>query len=256
MKRFWVHTVTALTAMGGMALLAPACAHNDSSFFLRAVLAPPQSSTNGCVFTSDQTQAEESSGVLDVGVTNQYFAVFLAGNQIIPQGNQEQLMTETSRIIIQGAVVRIVDLDTGAQLANYTDVESGFVDPSNGTTPGYAPVGFMIVDPDTSATLLNGGMGLTGLAPFESRAIVSYVKAFGTTLGGDYEETNTFGFKITACNGCLIQYTSLDPPACNPDVAPSTTGPSLCYVGEDIPFDCHRCIGDPICLCGQDAPCP
>jgi hypothetical protein len=252
MKRFWVHTVTALAAIGGMALLAPACAHNDSSFFLQGVLAPPQSSTNGCLFTDDPTQAEEPSGVLDVGVTNEYFAEFLAGNQIIPQGNQDQLMTETSRIVIQGAVVRIVDLVTGAQLANYTDVESGFLNPSNGTTPGYGPVGFMIVDPDTAATLLTN----PPLMPFESRAIVSYVKAFGTTLGGDYEETNTFGFKITACNGCLIQYTSLNPPACDPNVAPSTTGPSLCYVGEDIPFDCHRCIGDPICLCGQDAPCP
>jgi hypothetical protein len=242
MKRFWVHSVTALTAIGGMVLLASACAHNDSSFFLQGVLAPPQSSTNGCLFTSDPTQAEEPSGVLDVGVTNEYFAEFLAGNQIIPQGNQDQLMTETSRIVIQGAVIRIVDLVTGDQ--------SGFVDPSNGTTPGYGPVGFMLVDPKTAGILLGE------LMPFQSRAIVSYVKAFGTTLGGDYEETNTFGFKITACNGCLVQYTSLNPPACNPDVAPSTTGPSLCYVGEDVPFDCHRCIGDPICLCGQDAPCP
>jgi hypothetical protein len=247
MKRFLVHSVTALTAFGGLALLAPACAHNDSSFFLQGVLAPPQSSTSGCLFTSDPTQAEESSGVLDVGVTNQYFAEFLAGNQIIPQGNQEQLMTETSRITIQGAVIRIVDLDTGEQLANYTDVESGFIDPSNGTTPGYAPVGFMIVDPNTAGKLLNE------LAPFESKAIVSYVKAFGTTLGNDYEETNTFGFKITACNGCLVQYTSLNPPFCNPDVAASTTGASLCFVGEDVPFDCHRCIGDAICQCVPQA---
>lgn len=259
MKRFWVHVVTGLTAICGAAVLGPACAHNDSSFFLRGVLAPPQSaSSSGCQFTNDPTQAEESDGVFDVGVAGEYNAVFLAGNQIITQGNMLQLQTETSRIEIQGAVVRIVDLTTGEELANYTDPESGFIDPANGTTPGYGAVGFVLVDP-TTAERLSGTIppfGFGALGPFESRPLVSYVKAFGYTIGGDYVESNTFGFKITACNGCLVEYTSLTPtPFCDPAVAPSTTGGALCFVGEDVPFDCHRCIGQPICQCGLDT-CP
>jgi hypothetical protein len=251
MKRFWVHVVTGLTAVGGIAVFAPACAHNDSSFFIHGVLAPPQSaSTSGCFFTQDPTQAELFSGVLDVGVRSDYQAVMLVGNQIIPQGNQLQLMTETSHIEVQGAVVTVVDEATQAQLSYYTAIGSGFVDPSNGTSPGYAPVAFTIVDPTASATLL------AELRPFEQRNIISYVKAFGTTLGGDYEETNTFGFQITACNGCLVQYTSTMPaPFCNPAVAPSTTGPSFCFLGQDAPFDCHDCLGDPICDCGAET-CP
>ncbi len=250
MKRFWVHLVTGLTVSSGIALLAPACAHNDSSFFLRGVLLPPQSATMGeCIFTNDPTQAIEPNGIMDVGVTSEYFAWFLAGNQIIPQGNQLQLQTETSRIEIQGAVIRIVDLSTGDQIGTYTDVESGFVDPSNGTTPGFGAVAFMLVDPTTAGTLLGQ------LQPFHSMPIVSYVKAFGTTLGGDYVESDEFGFKITACNGCLIQYSSVTPtPFCNPAVAPSTTSAALCYLGEDVGFDCHRC-SEPICQCGAEV-CP
>jgi hypothetical protein len=250
MRRFWVHLVTGLTALGGIAVLAPACAHNDSSFFIHGVLAPPTSATMGCVFTDDPTQAELFSGVLDVGVTNEYEAVLLVGNQIVPQGNQLQLMTETSEISVQGAVVTVVDEATKAQLSYYTAVGSGFVNPSNGTTAGFAPVAFAIVDPTAAATLRSE------LQPFESRNIVSYVKAFGTTLGGDYEETNTFQFQITACNGCLVRYTSTTPTiACNPDVMPSTTGEAFCFLGQDIAFDCHDCIQDPICSCGAET-CP
>jgi hypothetical protein len=108
----------------------------------------------------------------------------------------------------------------------------------------------MLVDPATRLTLFNE------LGAFDSRVIVSYVKAFGTTLGGDYIESNTFGFKITACLGCLILFSSLTPtPNCT-GPALTTTG-SLCYVGEDVAFDCHRCVGEePICTCGQKAACP
>ncbi len=256
MKRFWVQMVTGLAAIGGTVVLASACAHNDSSFFLRSVLAPPQSaSSSGCLFTADPTQPEEPSGVLDVGVTSAYYAEFLAGNQITPQANQQQIMTETSRIIVQGAVVKILEEDTQAELADYTTYGTGSIDPANGTTPGYGPVGFMVVDPTTAATLLTKLEGLGH--PFGYVNILTYVTAFGTTLGGDHVESNTFEFQITACNGCLIQYTTSTPfPSCS-GPAPTSSGASLCYVGQDVPFDCHRCEGNPLCDCGQNVgPCP
>jgi hypothetical protein len=251
MKRFWVHGVTGLTAIGVIAVLASACAHNDSSLFLRGVLAPPQSATTtGCTFTTDPTQAEEFSGYLDIAVRSDYQAVFLAGNQLIPQANSLQLQTETSRIVIQGAVVSVVDQASQKQIDYYTAVGSGFVDPSNGTTPGFAPVAFTIVSPNGVAALRKE---LT--TPFQSTNIVSNVKAFGTTLGGDYIESNTFEFQITACNGCLVEFTTVNPPVCNTMVATTTTGAPFCFLGEDVPFDCHLCLGDPICDCGQDT-CP
>jgi hypothetical protein len=242
-------------AVGGAALLVPACAHNDSSLFIQGVLAPPQSAaTSGCVFTTDPTQAIESSGTLDVGVTDAYYAEYLVANQIIPQSNQDQLQTETSTINIQGAVVKIIDERTNDLLANFTSYGATTVYPANGSTPGYAPVGVMIVDPTTSAALL-AGFAASGHA-FGHRNILTSVFVFGKTLGGDYIESNTFEFQITACDGCLVRYTTVTPTISCSGPAPTTSGAPFCALGQDVAFDCHDCLGNPICDCGQNTACP
>jgi hypothetical protein len=264
MKRFWMHLVGAVTALGGtvvlggMAVSTPACAHDDNSFFLDAVLAPPQGATTGCVYTNDPTQPSFSYGVLDVDLVSaynkDYVAEFLAGNQLIPQANQQLLMTETSRIIIQGAVVTITMAD-GTQIpgggASYTAPAAGEVDPSNGGNPGYGPVSIEIVDPKTVVALQKI------LAPFERETILTYTKAFGTTLGGDHVESNTFEFPIDVCRGCLINFdtlagagTTLLPNCLGP--APTTTGQTACFGGQDVSIDCHSCAASlPFCLCGH-----
>ena len=255
MKRFWVQILTGLTAVGGAALLVPACAHNDSSLYIQGVLAPPQSAaTSGCIFTTDPTQVLESSGILDVGVTDAYTAAFLVANQIIPQSNQDQLQTETSTVNIQGAVVKIVDEETNDVLANFTTYGATTVYPANGSTPGFAPVFLTIVDPTASAALL-ASLEASG-HPFASKNILTSVFVFGKTLGGDYIESNTFEFQITACDGCLVRYTTITPTIACGGPAPTTSGAPFCYLGQDVPFDCHDCVGNPICDCGQNTACP
>jgi hypothetical protein len=257
MKRYWTHALGALTAVGGLAILGPACAHDDSSFFLNAVLAPPQGSANsGCVFTSDPTQPRLSTGVLDVdlvqGGNGDYTAWFLAGNQLITEGNTEQLQTETSRIIIQGAVVTVTLAD-GTKIpggtGSYTAPSSGEIDPSAGETPGYSAVSFEIVDPATVTALKNQ------LPPFNDEWIVSEVKAFGTTIGGDHVESNTFQFPIRVCRGCLILWatdTTMEPqPNCLGTFETTPMLPSICYLGQDVGgVPCTACTSeDPFCLC-------
>jgi hypothetical protein len=255
MNRFWVHVATALTAMVGVTVIVSACAHDDSSFFLQNVLAPPQGATSsGCFFTADPTQNELFVGILDVeavaSFADSYQAVFLAGDQLIPQGNQAQIQTETSRIVIQGAVVQVTDASNN-QLAYYTTLGAGFLDPSNGTTPGYGPVEFTIVDPQTIDTLR------AKLGWLERETIVTYTKAFGTTLGGDHVESNTFEFPITVCKGCLIQFdtdeTQVPVPNCYATAPTGGSGPTVCFFGQDATFDCHFCYSDPYCQCGQAA---
>jgi hypothetical protein len=255
MNRLWVHVATGLATMVGVSFIISACAHNDSSLFLQDVLAPPTGgSSSGCVFTTDPTQASLSEGYLDVeaisAFSDSYEAVFLAGNQIIPQGNQAQLATETSRIEIQGAVVTVTDA-SGAQLAYYTTLGAGFANPSNGTTPGYGDVQFTIVDPKTIDTLR------ASLGWLERETIVTYTKAYGTTLGGDHVESNTFIFPITVCRGCLISFdtdvTKSPQPNCEMNVSAGATGPTVCFYGQDEPLDCHTCLSDAYCRCGSAA---
>jgi hypothetical protein len=255
MNRLWVHVATGLATIVGVSVIVSACAHDDSSLFLQDVLAPPSGgSASGCVFTTDPTQALLSVGYLDVeaisAFSDSYEAVFLAGNQIIPQGNQSQLQTETSRIVLQGAVVTVTDA-AGAQLAYYTTLGAGFLDPSNGTTPGYGAVEFTIVDPKTIDSLR------ASLGWLERETIVTYTKAYGTTLGGDHVESNTFIFPITVCRGCLIAFdtdsSKPEQPNCEQAMSATTTGPTVCFYGQDEPIDCHTCLQDAYCRCGPAA---
>jgi hypothetical protein len=264
MKRLWTHVVGAVSAIGGLAVLSPACAHDDSSLFLNTVLAPPQgAATGGCIFTADPTQAHLSSGLLDVqtvqAFANSYTAWFLAGNQIIPQGNQQLLDTETSRIIVYQAEVTVTAAD-GTQLANYTAPGTAEIDPSAGDTPGYAAVSFEIVDPTTIKTLQGQ------LKYLEEETILTYTKAVGRTLGGDTVESNTFEFPITVCNGCLVGFDSVNtqitlangtmedsptPNCCGLEVTSTNT---FCYAGQDSGFvDCHTCLNSAFCRCGPNA---
>jgi hypothetical protein len=270
MKRFWTHVVGAVSLTGGIAVFAPGCAHDDNSFFIDFVLAPPQgAATSGCVFTADPTSPSLPSGLLDVeavsSFNNAYFAEFLLGNQLIQQQNTDLLMTETSRIEVQGAVVTITDANGGAipnGTSSFTSPTSGEVDPSAGETPGFGVTSLEIVDPTTVQALRNS------LKPFDEELILTYIKAFGLTLGGDHVESNTFEFPIYVCRGCLISFESVAAPitlasgtaeaaptpnCCGAEPMNATTK-SFCFLGQDTgAVDCHDCLGDSFCSCGPTA---
>jgi hypothetical protein len=98
------------------------------------------------------------------------------------------------------------------------------------------------------------------LGLFERETIVTYTRAFGTTLGGQIVESNVFEFPIEVCAGCLIHFdtnTSREPqPNCYGPL-PATKGQAPCYFGQDVPVDCHACAQtSSVCLCGQDTACP
>ena len=140
--------------------------------------------------------------------------------------------------------------DLAGGTSSYTSPSSGEVDPSAGETPGYSAVAFEIVDPGTVSALKKS------MKPFNQELILTYTKAYGTTLGGDHVESNTFQFPIQVCRGCLIQWLNgpgAPTPNCLPNPALTTAPmePSLCYVGQDVGgVLCTACEGeDPFCLC-------
>lgn len=247
MKRVWGHLLVGLSLLAGATAAVPACVHNDSSLFVQDVLAP-QLVTGGaqCIYTNDPTQPFISSGVIDVALTNQYYAHFLLGNQMVPESNSQQLQTETSTIHVEGAVVRITDA-AGNQLNTFTRLSSSTVYPASGSTPGYAPIGLTILDSNTVDSLKGQTAGGSTVR------VVTYVTFFGHTLGGKYVESGEFDFPIDICNACLIAFSAQDInplyslPNCLGNGSAQTNLPTPCAPGQDAYVDCATCLTNPAC---------
>jgi hypothetical protein len=236
--------------------LAPACVHDDSTIFIRSVLAPPQSSgTAGCMYTADPTQPTLSIGTLDVGLASRYVAELLVGNQMTPEGDPTQARTETSRVVISGAVVTITDA-AGNQLTAYTTATSQTIDPASGDDPSYSVLEVIAVDPGTVASFAGtaGSKGLpAGDAPVNitsQQQIVSNIQVFGKTLGGESVQSNVFEYPINLCLGCLVGSLQGTPPSCATSAA-SSSATLPCYTGQDQIEDCSLCATNPLCICGN-----
>lgn len=257
MKRAWgqvLAAVSLLAGLGGAGAAFMACVHDDSTLYVHDALAPKFSQMGSiCTWTPDPMQAFISSGVLDVSLSpNGYEGIFLVGNQLVPQVNSSQLMTETSFVTIQGAVVRVTDRLGNTVGKPFTRLTSATIPPSSGGVPGYAPVFVQIVDQSALgiADIQGLPLGLGGAV-----RLVSYVRFFGKTTGGQSVESNEFEFPVDVCNGCLVNFTdnsNYTAPNCVPNTtsATSTTGTpqAPCFLGQDLPVDCSLvCQGIPSC---------
>ena len=256
MERVWGHVLSGLTLVAGIgaaAGLVPACVHDNSTIFVSDVLFPPMVTAGmACTFTAEPTQPVLAQGKLDVGLSTTYRAVVLVGNQLVPRGDPNQPHTETSFVTIEGAVIRIVN-SSGNQLGTYTQPTAATIPPSSGTTPGYASIGVTLIDSATAMTL-SPPIGTT--VP-----VVSYMRFFGHTLGGESVESNEFGFPIEVCKACLIDFSASDDPLLpQPNCAnagattmgssssSSSSSTSLpCFLGQDSPVPCAACLRNPLC---------
>jgi hypothetical protein len=253
MKRVWGHMLAAATLLSGSAVVFSGCVHDDSTLFIRNVIAPPAggATSGACLYPADPTQPGLSSGVLDSALHSTYDAFFLVGNQMVPEVNQDQLQTETSIITLQGAVVRITDAQGGA-LRDYTTLTSQSISPSSGSTPGYSSVGLTIVDFDTvTSATIEPDLRTHPLGSASTR-VVTYVKFFGVTLGGKSVESDEFVFPVDICYGCLLEYTNSSMgqafPNCAGAASTSTTPTTPCVLGQDEPVPCILvCDGIPEC---------
>jgi hypothetical protein len=263
MKRFVTHAIGAVTLVGIAASAFSACAHDDSSIFIRGVLAPPTNATDGtCEYTPDPTQPEISAGELDLVFAQAYYGNFLIGNQMNELANAEQLATETDRVVIEGAIVTVTDSATGETVRPaFSTPATGFVDPGQDGTPSYGVVtGVEILDPTATtpyiSMLKSGAIG--------SATLIADVKFYGTTLGGTHEETNEYPFPIDLTYGGLVVFPNGDSnPAfgnaksCNGASGTSgstTTAVPPCIMGQDQPIDCSLCAGNVSGVCGYLTP--
>jgi hypothetical protein len=262
MKRFLSQRLGGLAILGAMGAIV-ACSHDNSSIFVQDVLAPQLVSPGTvCVFTAQTTQTTLSAGLKDLAFGFDYTPTYLVGNQLVSVVNSQQLMTETSIVNIQGAVVRVTDA-AGNQLNTFTRLAAGTIYPSVGGVPGYAPISVttidqntVLADPQITSQILQ--------QPFTQRArirLVTFVRFFGQTLGGQNVESGEFEFPVDICEGCLIDFTGQVNQACpstpNCDVAvkasmsgsssSSTTTQVPCAFGQEFSVSCTQCLGNPQC---------
>jgi hypothetical protein len=207
------------------------------------------------MYTADPTQPTLSIGTLDVGLASRYVAELLIGNQMTPEGDPTQARTETSRVVISGAVVTVTDA-AGNELTAYTTATSQTVDPASGDQPSYAVLQVIAVDPGTvnSFSGLPNSKGLpagdTPVTNNSQQQIVSNIQVFGKTLGGESVQSNTFAYPINLCLGCLVTGLQGQPPACATTSA-SSAATLPCYSGQDQVEDCSLCDTDPVCVCDE-----
>jgi hypothetical protein len=254
MNRLWAHIWAASfsTCLGGMFL--PACAHDDSTLYVQQVVFPPTpANQQGCLYQAPNTTSPgEFRGALDVSLASAYSPVVIVGNQMVPRGDGTQARTETNRVQLRGAVVRVTD-SAGNQISTFTSLTEGVIDPASGVTPGLGQAALTIVDPATADALRQS-------LPNRSarKTILTFFKVFGQTLGGVYVESGEFQHVVDVCSGCLVVFPSdaVDTKQAGPNCAlgfPTGTqinGSTIslpCIQGQDQLTDCRLCQGNPAC---------
>lgn len=261
MKRILGHVGSLLVCALAAGAAAPACTDNDQSIFIRNALAPATNRQNGsCTYTDDPQQPALFEGTLDVGVRDNYFGVYLVGNQLIPRGDPLGPRAESSRAHINGGIVRVTRTD-GTLIREFTSSSTGFADPQNNNQPDYGLMGLITVDAPTSAILRDLLNAEAAAARVNVRTlsiqILANIRVFGRTLGGTELESAEYQFPIRVCNGCLVTFpagvndSTKDPrPNCLGTPTNTTTSGDVafpCFAGQDEGVNCKTCNGRPAC---------
>jgi hypothetical protein len=247
MKPFFRRALVSALAVGAAAVASPGCAESEAMIFIRQVQARVATGSTGCIPDASPSSTFIEEGILDVEFRLQYDAALLVGNQLVPRGNSSQLRTETSRIALQGAVVRVQDSNGVVQWGPVTVPGSGFIDPASGTNPSYGLTDAILLGPEYGARLQAELSGMPGLR----RHLTAIVKVFGRTLGGLNVDSGEWQFPLTVCFGCLLTFPreAEDPkvmprPNCMASATTGTTILSPCAVGQDDKVDCRVCKQD------------
>jgi hypothetical protein len=186
-----------ITASGG--LFAAACADNESSLFVRGVKAPEDTCEVDC--GADGTYY--FSGFVDAAFFPSYVPALIVGNQIVPRGDSDVLRTETSRVRVYEAEVRLTYASTNeavaygdGQPAEYAVTVAGTIDPGTGSDAGYGCTAVPLID--------GGAMDVLREVAYRSGSVdvIASVILRGRTLGGQEVESPEWSYPVNVCFGC------------------------------------------------------
>jgi len=242
MRRSLLKSMLAFAAPCLVAGVLPGCATNDSMIFIEGVAFRK---AGACTVKPDLNGNFLSNGVMDRLFTSEYSAALIVGNQIMQRGSRERVRTETSRVALKGAEVKL-ESPQGAELVPaFSSIATGFVDASDGSDAAPAVMFATLIPASVSGSLQPG-------------TVVVKVRVFGTTLGGEDVESSELLFPIQVCDGCLVAYPSAardltaagDQYQCKMATDDKTSadaaaevGDGPCSPGIDFPVPCTTCAG-------------
>jgi hypothetical protein len=277
MYRIFVRAGVTVGAVLFTGAMMSACAHNNASIFIRQVFAPVIPTNGLCTYTADTTEASISSGLVDLSYTNvdNYTPEVLVGNQIVAQGNANALQAETSRVIVNGAITRITDLDGNTSLVPmfsamckkgdaaactvgkaldgggitapqnpFSTVETTAIEPASASTASYATLALTMVDATTISILRQYfedavTMDAAGTAFTNSVQLLTYTEVVGSDLGNDTLESNEFEFAVTFTYGQLVENLATDSAVaggyCIDSAIAVPMTAQVCVPGQDAP---------------------
>lgn len=240
MRRPSLKSLFALAAASSFAGALPSCATNDSMMYIVGVAAREQGS---CTVSADLENPVLARGTMDRLLASEYTAALMVGNQLTQRGSRERLRTETSKVALKGAEVRLENTQGALLVPAFSAIGTGFVDASEGVDAAPA-VMFATLIPASIAGSLTPG------------TVVSKVRVFGTTLGGEDVESAELLFPIQVCDGCLVSFPASardltadgDTYQCLLATDSTTSSPSdnealPCQLGIDVPVPCTACSG-------------
>jgi hypothetical protein len=234
-------TLLALGAAGFSALALPSCATNDSMIYIIGVALRQQ---GACAVKADLGSTILAGGAMDRLFASEYVAALIVGNQIMQRGSRERVRTETSKVALKGAEVKLENTQGASLVPAFSAIGTGFVDASDGADAAPA-VMFASLIPSSVAASLPAG------------TVVAKVRVFGTTLGGEDVESSELLFPIEICDGCLVSFpaSARDPAADTMDFQCKLSGADTtaaagndvttlpCSLGIDFAVPCTACSG-------------
>ena len=230
MSRWLRRAGAAVVLVSAGALMAPGCAYNESSMYVRAALQVP---TDTCVVEADATSPALNNGIFDVTIAGGYTASLLIANQLLRRGDPDRLRIETSKVELYGADVTVLR-GSGGKGTTFFSPASGFADASPGPTPGLGVVSVVLINASV-AEELRAELGQGG-----AEEVTASVVVHGRTLGGVEVESWDWPFPIHVCAGCLCNRAFCG------EGADATNAPQLetnCHPGVDDTVDCRLQVG-------------
>jgi hypothetical protein len=240
MRRSFITTLLAFAAPCFVAGVLPSCATNDSMMYIVGVAVRK---AGACTVKADLSGTTLAQGTMDRLFASDYVAGLIVGNQLTQRGSRERVRTETSRVALKGAEVKL-ETPQGAELVPaFSSIGTGFVDASDGTDAAPAAMFATLIPASVAPSLPRG-------------TVVAKVRVFGTTLGGEDVESAELLFPIEVCDGCLVAFpaSARDLAASGADyqcklatddmdAAAADAGDAPCTLGIDFATPCTTCSG-------------
>ena len=232
MRSNMILVVMAAAACGGSTVSSRGDVAVPPSLFVRAVIAPPSSGSEGtCFYSPDPSQPTLSSGTLDVMFATKYAPAILVGNTADANG------VGGARAAITGFDVTVTDA-LGATIGSFHADAAGFLDGASGGTPYYGEVSATLLDAATVA------VARMRVADAGTTRVVAHIVLTGKSAVGNPVKSVPFDFPIDLCDGCLVTFPPDVGPThsgCGMPARPSSAIAQSCVIGQDQPIDCRLC---------------